>query len=401
LLIIHELNERYLTNEWHWLWKETYRNKDGAALSQPRRSYYLYADEGLIAESQQAITPPLPVGEGWGEGQATTEPTITTQYGPRPDSPFGTAVLFVKAKDSAGGNTVAYYHHDHLGTPIYATDRAGLVVWSAQYNAFGSATVTTPTPAEGKPTIESNLRFPGQVEDAETGLYYNWHRYYDPELGRYVTADPIGLVGGMNLYAYVGGDPVNLRDSSGEIIQFVMLCVRSSVCRGAVVAAALWVWNAYDTANDIADAAEEINNPCATGADKAAAIGWLVVGMIDPTPGNLGKKGIKKSKELVDLTSPKFVDLTTPKRRKHILDGEPNGGGGHRAGTGRGKSEFPKEWSDDKIIDAISDVATDPNSVSSIGRGGKTVVEGIRDGIKIRVVISKDGEIVTGYPIYK
>ncbi len=44
---------------------------------------------------------------------------------------------------------------------------------------------------------------------------YNWHRYYDPALGRYVTADPIGLVGGVNLYAYVGGDPVNLSDPDG------------------------------------------------------------------------------------------------------------------------------------------------------------------------------------------
>jgi RHS repeat-associated protein len=80
---------------------------------------------------------------------------------------------------------------------------------------FGQATLTTPTATEDKPTIESDLRFPGQIEDAETGLYYNWHRYYDPEIGRYVTADPIGLVGGVNLYTYVGGDPVNLSDPDG------------------------------------------------------------------------------------------------------------------------------------------------------------------------------------------
>ena len=181
------------------IWKEAYRNKDGAPLSQPTRSYYLYSDEGLIAESQQVISLPLPVGEGWGEGQATTEPSITTQYGPRPDSPFGTAVLFIKAKDTQNADTVAYYHHDHLGTPIQATDRSGIVVWSAQYNVFGQATITTPTATDDKPVIASNLRFPGQIEDAETGLYYNWHRYYDPELGRYVTADPIGLVGGVNV----------------------------------------------------------------------------------------------------------------------------------------------------------------------------------------------------------
>lgn len=46
-------------------------------------------------------------------------------------------------------------------------------------------------------------------------IYYNWHRFYDPETGRYISADPIGLAGGMNLYAYVGGDPVNAVDING------------------------------------------------------------------------------------------------------------------------------------------------------------------------------------------
>jgi RHS repeat-associated protein len=92
------------------------------------------------------------------------------------------------------------------------------VVWSAQYNAFGQATITTPTATDDKPVIESNLRFPGQIEDAETGLYYNWHRYYDPALGRYVTADPIGLVGGVNLYSYVNGNPSNETDIKGLLI---------------------------------------------------------------------------------------------------------------------------------------------------------------------------------------
>ncbi len=51
---------------------------------------------------------------------------------------------------------------------------------------------------------------------SEPGLHYNWHRYYHPETGRYITADPIGLAGGMNLYAYVQNDPVNLIDPTGE-----------------------------------------------------------------------------------------------------------------------------------------------------------------------------------------
>jgi RHS repeat-associated protein len=53
-----------------------------------------------------------------------------------------------------------------------------------------------------------NLRFAGQYYDAETGLHYNYYRYYDPQSGRYITSDPIGLEGGLNTYSYVGNNPV-------------------------------------------------------------------------------------------------------------------------------------------------------------------------------------------------
>lgn len=62
---------------------------------------------------------------------------------------------------------------------------------------------------------EDNLRFPGQYYDAETGLHYNWHRYYDPDTGRYLTPDPIGLAGGINLYSYSYQNPVNYIDPLG------------------------------------------------------------------------------------------------------------------------------------------------------------------------------------------
>lgn len=60
-----------------------------------------------------------------------------------------------------------------------------------------------------------NLRFPGQHYDAETGLHYNYYRYYDPETGRYITSDPIGLLGGLNTYAYSYSNPIMYFDMLG------------------------------------------------------------------------------------------------------------------------------------------------------------------------------------------
>ncbi|WP_339133389.1 MAG: RHS repeat-associated core domain-containing protein [Candidatus Electrothrix sp. GW3-4] len=97
---------------------------------------------------------------------------------------------------------------DHLGAPQIITDDSGSVVWKAEYLPFGKVNISVAD-------IENNLRFPGQYYDVETGLHYNWNRYYSPETGRYIASDPIGLGGGINLYAYVGSDPVNGVDPEG------------------------------------------------------------------------------------------------------------------------------------------------------------------------------------------
>ncbi|HDI3273404.1 TPA: RHS repeat protein [Vibrio cholerae] len=104
--------------------------------------------------------------------------------------------------------TVYHVHNDHLGTPQALTDETGATVWKASYSPFGKATVTTEQ-------IKFNLRFPGQYYDAETGLHYNWHRYYDPNTGIYITSDPIGLAGGINTYAYALNNPAIYTDPTG------------------------------------------------------------------------------------------------------------------------------------------------------------------------------------------
>ena len=108
----------------------------------------------------------------------------------------------------ASDGSIYYFHNDHLGTPQKLTDSTGALVWSADYLPFGRADVNMAT-------VDNNLRFAGQYYDSETGLHYNYHRYYDPSLGRYLRADPIGLKGGINLYTYVDGNPVNLLDPFG------------------------------------------------------------------------------------------------------------------------------------------------------------------------------------------
>ncbi len=93
-----------------------------------------------------------------------------------------------------------YIAPDHLGSPHQITNGGQQVVWFWDHDPFGN----------GQPTgalTSYKPRFPGQFYDAETGLHYNYFRDYDPTTGRYIESDPIGLTGGINTYAYVGGKP--------------------------------------------------------------------------------------------------------------------------------------------------------------------------------------------------
>ena len=111
-----------------------------------------------------------------------------------------------------------YYVTDHLGTPQKLLNAQGAVIWQAAYLPYGEAQILTAS-------VQNNLRFPGQYFDTETGLHYNWSRYYNPKIGRYITADPIGLAGGMNVYAYVGGNPVNAVDVEGLTAEVISVPV--------------------------------------------------------------------------------------------------------------------------------------------------------------------------------
>jgi len=134
------------------------------------RTYFIYSDEGLIGEYDA-------IGK-----------EIKT-YGYMPGATWTTDPLFMKE-----GGDYYFYQNDHLGTPQKMAGVNGGAVWSAKYSSFGEATV------DGSSNITNNLRFPGQYFDEETGLHYNYHRYYDPMTARYLRTDPLNI-GTFDIYA--------------------------------------------------------------------------------------------------------------------------------------------------------------------------------------------------------
>jgi len=129
---------------------------------------------------------------------------VVKSYGYKPGSTWTTDPLFMKI-----GSDYYFYQNDHLGTPQKLTAINGAVVWSAKYSSFGEADF------DAASTTTNNLRFPGQYYDQETGLHYNYYRYYDPKIGRYLAPDPIGLVGGINLFIYASNNSLFYIDPHG------------------------------------------------------------------------------------------------------------------------------------------------------------------------------------------
>lgn len=147
-------------------------------------SYFLYGQNGLMAEYNAS-------------GNAIRE------YDYWPGSLWGTNPVYLKHESEH-----YYYHNDHIGTPQALSNSQGQIVWRAEYDAFGLSTII-------QKSINNPLRYPGQYHDNETGLHYNYFRFYDPSLGRYIRRDPLGLFGGLNPYTYVMNNPFVFIDPYG------------------------------------------------------------------------------------------------------------------------------------------------------------------------------------------
>ena len=110
--------------------------------------------------------------------------------------------------------SITYLTGDQIGTPRLGTSQTKQVVWSWEADAFGS------TEPNNNPDGDTNIvnidnRLAGQYADSESGLRYNWHRYYDAGKGRYITSDPIGLSGGLNTFGYAGQNGLIYVDPEG------------------------------------------------------------------------------------------------------------------------------------------------------------------------------------------
>jgi RHS repeat-associated protein len=103
--------------------------------------------------------------------------------------------------------SVRYYQTDALGSVIALTDETGAITTQYAYDPFGNVTVS----GEAR---DNPFQYTGRENDG-TGLYYYRARYYNPELQRFISEDPIGLLGGINKFAYVGNNPVNYTDPRG------------------------------------------------------------------------------------------------------------------------------------------------------------------------------------------
>lgn len=208
-------------------------------------------DQGGLGTQDDAALPPLPLGEGGGEGHPASKTIAarasqTSAEGLNHSKPAANdaealywASLNQQAEQKAqalaiegwGTGTdgpqrqvaqakiaeVYYFHTDQVGLPEELSNAQGQLVWQATYKTWGNtqAEEWKLVEADGgrvhsldagdQPENEArqqNLRFQGQYLDRDTGLHYNTFRFYDPDIGRFISPDPIGLAGGINLGSY-------------------------------------------------------------------------------------------------------------------------------------------------------------------------------------------------------
>jgi RHS repeat-associated protein len=200
---------------------------------------YAYDQSGLLAsrtvnQTGSPSTTTLYVYDLAGHVIAETNTSGVTQ---REYIWLGDLPVAVVAGVNTSTPTLYYVHADHLGRPARMTAQNWAWVWDVIYSPFGATSYIWTNPAT------MDLRFPGQWFQLESGLAYNWHRHYDPTIGRYIQPDPLGYAGGRNLYAYARGNPLLYVDPDGRnpLIIPIMACAADPACLVAITAITTWI----------------------------------------------------------------------------------------------------------------------------------------------------------------
>jgi RHS repeat-associated protein len=169
-----------------------------------------------------------------------------------------------------------YIHPDHPNTPRVITNQAQQIVWRWDNDDPFGGNIANENPS-GLGVFTCNLRFPGQYFDRETNMHYNYFRDYSPEIGRYIESDPLGLMDGVNTFAYVRNSPLMYVDPTGLACTlrqrvFLQLAVNSSCkwggtrrCEGSDSCAMNTVKISLNSA--CAAARRTINQKCFKGGD--------------------------------------------------------------------------------------------------------------------------------------
>jgi RHS repeat-associated protein len=278
----------------------------------------------------------------------------------------------------AGGVTYRLVSDERGSVRLVVNTASGAVAQRISYDAWGKVTSDT------SPGFQP-FGFAGGLVDPDTGLVRFGTRDYDPVAKQWLSRDTVGFAGGLNQYAYAGGDPVNRIDPSGHsaVGCFADILFLLSFIPG--------VGSAFAVASSLLYAAD------GQWGKAAMALAGAVLPVFAEDLNGLMRFGEEEESGLVNLAS--------EARTQHILEG-------HMPPGEPGNTLFPSEWSSDQIMHNVSDVATDPTLTwqqltgpagANVTRAGDPVrfaVHGVREGVKIRVILEPGGEgIITAYPI--
>jgi RHS repeat-associated protein len=371
----------------------TYSYDNNGNLLSDGTNTYAWNDRGQLTSSSGPAGTSTYTYDSVGRRTSVTSAGSTTDYlydGPNPvqESVAGSPTLnlltglqqnqIFSLTSSAGSS---FPLTDALGSTVATTNSAGALQTTYSYGPYGAV-------ATGGIASADPFQFTGQQNDG-AGLYYDHARYYSPALGRFISQDPLGFSGGTpNTYEYTADSPTLFTDPSGLCFlgfgcpknyswqDYAMLFAQVALVAGV----ALFAFGALSALGVIGGAAE-------AGAVEAGTV-------------EAGAAEASAAEDTGDL-----VNLASDARTQHILDG-------HMPPGEAGNTLFPGDWSAAKIMNAVSDVATDPANewIQQTGRAGaeftragdpvRFVVNGVYDGLKIRVILEPGGEgIITGFPV--